>query len=291
MTTTRDPKNSPDRTSRASTSDVHEDRTVRAVCMLPVDSIDPDANNRPIDEHDEAFSTLVDSIRVLGVLDPIQVRACGERYQLIDGERRWRAARVASVSEIPCYVWVESSGSRETLIAGIVLNEQRQAHRCIHVARRLREIKIKNGLSGEQVAAATGLPIDRVKLYLCLFNGSEFLLEFFAKHDVPLAIAAELIRYEKATNEARARTLALRHLEKPLTRDELMRLRKQETDLDRREGGGERPGPARQQGTIARQLDRAWARDPDATRAELEAALLARGFRLVAIGGAPAEKV
>jgi ParB/RepB/Spo0J family partition protein len=251
--------------------------------MLPLESIDADANNRPIDEHDEAFSTLVDSIRVLGVLDPIQLRVEGERYQLIDGERRWRAARAAGLAQIPCYVWGEATDSRDTLIAGVVLNEQRQAHRCIHVARRLREIKLKNGFSGEQVAAATGLPIDRVKLYLCLFNGSEFLLEFFAKHDVPLTVAAELIRYERATNEARARTLALRHLERPLTRDELLRLRRKETDVDRREGGAERSGAARPQSRFARQLDRAWSRDADATRAELEMALLARGYRLITV--------
>jgi len=250
--------------------------------MLSVEAIDPDTNNRPIDEHGDDFSTLVDSVRVLGVLDPIQVRAEGERFQLVDGERRWRAARKAGLEEVPCYVWAASASSRETLIAGVVLNEQRQAHSCIHVARRLRELKLQNGLTGEQVAAVTGLPLDRVKTYLCLFNGSEFLLEFFAKHDVSLTIAAELTRYEKATNEARARTLALRHLETPLSREELVRRRKQDTEAPSKKNPDD-SAKARHGGSLGRSLERAWQRDPHGARTELETALRTIGFRLVAL--------
>lgn len=232
----------------------------RVMRMVAVTNIDPDTNNRAIDEHDEAFSMLVDSVRVLGVLDPIQVRTHGDRYQLIDGERRWRAALAVGLAEVPCYVWPASAPARETLVAGVVLNEQRQAHRCIHVARRLREIKNTNGLTGEQLAALTGLTIDRVKTYLCLFNGSEFLLDFFARHDVPLAIAAELIRYERATNEARARAVAVKHLQTPLTREDLIRLRKKASERDATDSSAE--GARARSGTLSRSVQRAWTRDP-----------------------------
>ena len=142
--------------------------------------------------------------------------------------------------ELACEIWPASANLRDTLVAGVVLNEQRQAHRAIHVARRLRELKIAGGLTGEQVAERTGLSIDRVKTYLCLFGGSEFLLEFFDAHDVPVRATAEMIRYEKATNEARARRLAQRYLETPLSPVDIIRIRKREV------GGktGAEAGPA-----------------------------------------------
>ena len=286
MTTPRETKLRPDHSDQNSLPRegdlASEEAMSRMIRTLPVSSIYPDANNRAIAEHEEHFTALVDSVRVLGILDPIHVRVDGERFLLVDGERRWRAARKVGLRDVQCYVWPATTTPRDTLIAGVVLNEQRQPHSCLHVARRLRELKMHNGLSGEQVAAVTGLSLDRVKTYLCLFNGSEFLLEFFAKHDVSLTIAAELIRYEKATNEARARTLALRHLESPLTREELVRRRKQDSEGPSKvepttSGAGARAG------SLARSLERAWRRDPLTTRTQLEAALRALGFELVAL--------
>jgi ParB family chromosome partitioning protein len=287
MTTPREPKTMPESEVRNAAERANEERTSRLIRILPIASITPDPNNRPIDEDDDDFIALVDSIRVLGVLDPVQVRMESDRFLLVDGERRWRAARKAGLVELPCYVWAASVTSRETLIAGVVLNEQRQPHSCIHVARRLRELKITNGLTGEQVAAATGLSLDRVKTYLCLFNGSEFLLEFFAKHDVSLTIAAELIRYEKATNEARARALALRHLEVPLSREELVRRRKQDSESSQKKDPA---GSAKtiRTSSLGRSLERAWSRDPRAARMELETVLSTMGFRLVPLDEAEA---
>src|SRR5687767_7149877 len=61
--------------------------------VLPVTAVVPDGGNRPIVEDDE-FQALCDSIRLMGVLDPVQVwRRPDGTHRLIDGERRWRAAQ------------------------------------------------------------------------------------------------------------------------------------------------------------------------------------------------------
>jgi ParB family chromosome partitioning protein len=134
--------------------------------LLPLDAILPDPRNRKIVE-DEDFQGLLDSIRVLGVLSPPHVVDQGSgRYLLIDGERRWRAARRAGLSEIPCDVWPVGAEPRALSLAGLVLNEQRKAPGCIHVARRLRDMKHELALTHEALAAQTGLPLDRVKSYL-----------------------------------------------------------------------------------------------------------------------------
>src|SRR5207253_3241187 len=115
-----------------------------------------------------------------------------------------------------CDVWAADANASDALIAGIVLNEQRKAHGCVHVARRLREIKNTYGLTGEELAQRTGLPLDRVKTYLALFGGSDALLSFFEGQEISLKVAAEFMRYEKATNEACAKRLIERFLETPL---------------------------------------------------------------------------
>jgi hypothetical protein len=146
------------------------------------------------------------------------------------------------------------------------------------VARRLREIKNTSGLSTERLAEQTGLPFDRVKAYLGLFGASDHLLEFFEQHDVPLKAAVEFVRYERATNEARSRRLMVRYRDKPISREEIIRLRKQETEQD---GTAEhQPTPPKRR-SLASQLRAAWEKDPQGTRAELETALESIGFRLI----------
>src|SRR5262249_15101678 len=109
----------------------------RVLSVLPIDQIVPDERNRTIEE-DEDLEALVDSIRVFGVLQPLHVQSLGEnKYRLVDGERRWRAAQKGGLKKIPCEIW-EPSKAQDAAIAGVVLNEQRKAHSPIHVARRLR---------------------------------------------------------------------------------------------------------------------------------------------------------
>jgi ParB/RepB/Spo0J family partition protein len=259
--------------------------------ILPIDAIEPDPHNRRVLDDDE-FQGLVDSIRVLGLLQPIQVRLREDgRYQLIDGERRWRAAYQAGLTEIPCDLWPEGAKACETALAGFALNEQRKAPGCVHVARRLRDLKNELGYTHEQLAAHASLPLDRVKTYFALFGASDFLLTFFEQQDIPLKVAVEFVRFEKSTNEAHARKLVARYQEQPLTALELATLRKR---LDGKRGAksesGGKPGeavptkknddsPAR---TLLSRVEALFARDRDATLRELEALVARLGYRLAA---------
>jgi hypothetical protein len=87
----------------------------------------------------------------------------------------------------------------------------------------------------------------------------------------------ELVRYERATNEARSRRLIERYREKPISREEIIRIRKRETE--RSAEPTKRPEPKSR--SITMLLRAAWEKDPQATRAEIETALESIGFRLV----------
>src|SRR5262249_14482311 len=255
-----------------------ESTVVRA--LLPADAIVPDSDNRTIVEDDD-FEDLCDSIRVSGLLQPVQVwRRPDGTHRLIDGERRWRAARKVGLATIPSDVWPTDSDRRRVAVAALVLNEHRKAHGCMYVARKLRDLANESGFSHAELAEHTGLPLDRVKTYSSLFAGSDDLHKFLEKNEVPLKVAAELVRYERATNEARARRLMQRHLESPLTVQEIVALRKRE------QGRGEQPLEASRERTatgIKRFIDRFEAvlrRDPSAVT-QLEALVGRLGFQLV----------
>ena len=153
-----------------------------------IDNVEPDPENRPVAE-DERFEGLVDSIRVLGVLQALQVQERpGRSYLLIDGERRWRAARKAGLTTVPCDVWPRDAHPRDLAVAGVALNEHREDPSCLHVARRLRQIKNQFAETHEEVARRTGLPLERVKGYLSLFKASDELLRFFDDEAVSLSL-------------------------------------------------------------------------------------------------------
>src|SRR6266567_3738290 len=203
---------------------------------LAVGDLVPDPENRAIDETDEDFATLTDSVRVMGVL----------------------------------------------VLAGVVINEQRRAHSCLAVARRLRAVKNQYAESHEQVAARTGLPLKRVTGYLNLFNASDRLLAFYEEEDIPLKTAVELMRYEKALGEVAARRLIERQADEPLTARgvELMRKR---AELRQREEDTSADTPEVQTriGKLAARLETEIRKDPSSARRLLEEAAAMLGLRLV----------
>ena len=75
-----------------------------AVVEIPLGDIDPNRDQPRKKFDDEALAQLADSIRHSGVLSPILVARSGERYTIIAGERRWRAARLAGLETIPAIV-------------------------------------------------------------------------------------------------------------------------------------------------------------------------------------------
>jgi len=250
---------------------------------LAVGDLVPDPENRAIDETDEDFATLTDSVRVMGVLVALQAqRRADGKFQIWDGERRWRAARRAGLPTVPCDVCPENTNPRDLLLAGVVINEQRRAHSCLAVARRLRAVKNQYAESHEQVAARTGLPLKRVTGYLNLFNASDRLLAFYEEEDIPLKTAVELMRYEKALGEVAARRLIERQADEPLTARGVELLRKRGELRQREEDtSADTPKVQTRIGKLAARLETEIRKDPSSARRLLEEAAAMLGLRLV----------
>lgn len=257
-------------------------RTVTRIDVAVAD-LHPDPNNRNIEETDDDFTTLVDSVRVMGILIAVQAQRLADgKLQLIDGERRWRAAHHVGLAVVPCDVWPEATHPRDITLAGVIINEQRQAHSCLAVARRLRAVKNQFAETHEQVAARTGLPLKRVTGYLNLFNASDRLLALFEEADIPLKTAVELLRYEKALGEGATRRLIERHADEPLTARAVELMRKRAEMRQREEDTN--PDAAKLQtgiSKLAARLETEIRKDPSSARKLLEDAAAKLGLRLV----------
>ncbi|MBI4832970.1 MAG: ParB/RepB/Spo0J family partition protein [Candidatus Lindowbacteria bacterium] len=91
---------------------------------IPLDEIEPNPLQPREDFDQEKLTGLVSSIRANGVLQPIIVRKAGSKYQIIAGERRWRAARLADMRSIPAII--RDASNEEMLKIALVENLQRQ---------------------------------------------------------------------------------------------------------------------------------------------------------------------
>ena len=124
------------------------------VIDIAVTDIDPNPSQprRTFDE--ETLSALADSIRGVGVLQPILVRKSGKRYQIIAGERRFRAARIAGYRNVPCIV--RDYTREEELEAALIENLQRENLNPIEEAEAVQRLMKECGYTQEAAAQRLG---------------------------------------------------------------------------------------------------------------------------------------
>ena len=135
--------------------DFPEEPESGAVTKLPLQKVEPnpDQPRRTFDE--EELQALADSIAAHGILQPLAVRASGDGfYQIIAGERRWRAARMAGLSEVP--VVVLEADDRTVMELALVENLQRQDLNPMEEAEGYQRLMKEYGLTQEEAAARVG---------------------------------------------------------------------------------------------------------------------------------------
>jgi ParB family chromosome partitioning protein len=135
--------------------DVEEITGDGAQNKVSVDAIDPNPNQPRSTFDDEALAELAQTIRELGILQPLLVRASGGgRYELIAGERRLRASKLAGLTEVP--VMVVETDDRGSLERAIVENIHRSDLDPIEEAAGYKPLMDDGGLTQEALAARVG---------------------------------------------------------------------------------------------------------------------------------------
>lgn len=126
-----------------------------AVTTLKISEIEPNKNQPRSAFDDEALRELADSIREHGIIQPLVVRPLeSSGYQIVAGERRWRAARMAGLSEVP--VVIRELDDSQTLELAIIENLQREDLNVIELAYGYKALIEDYGMTQEQVSKRVG---------------------------------------------------------------------------------------------------------------------------------------
>jgi len=135
---------------------------------LPINTIVPNPNQPRADFDEESLDALVASVRELGVLQPVLVRKAGEQFELVAGERRWRAARRAGLPTIPAIVRdVDDASSLEQ---ALVENLHRQDLNALEEAAAYQQLIEDFNLTHEELARRVGRSRTAITNTLRLFQ-------------------------------------------------------------------------------------------------------------------------
>lgn len=176
------------------------------IVQLPVDEIDPNPN-QPRREFDEAaLAELSASIAEYGVISPLTVRLHFGRYELVAGERRLRAARLAGLRKVPCIVL--DVDMEESSLLAMVENLQRQDLDFLEEARGMANLMRMYGMSQEDCARRLGRSQSAVANKLRLLKLPEDVLEALRQNGLTERHGRALLRL----GDDAARRAALAHI-------------------------------------------------------------------------------
>jgi ParB family chromosome partitioning protein len=122
--------------------------------VLPLGLIQPNPMQPRTSFHSDGLEELAASIRANGIIQPIIVRRIGDSYQIVAGERRWRAARIAEMEEVP--VVIQDVADRAMLEIALIENIQREDLNPIETAHAFERLARDLGLSQEEIGRRTG---------------------------------------------------------------------------------------------------------------------------------------
>ena len=185
---------------------------------LPISKVEPRRDQPRYAFDEDALAELTESVRQYGVIQPITVRAIdGGYYQIIAGERRWRAARAAGLTEVP--VRIIEADDRRAMELALVENLQREDLNPIEEARGFRTLMEDYGLTQEEAASSVGKSRPAVANALRLLSLTPAVLSLVEEGQLSAGHARTLIpiRDEKMQLEAAetviARGLSVRQTE------------------------------------------------------------------------------
>lgn len=178
--------------------------------LLPIYKVEPNPDQPRQDFDEEELQALADSITVHGVIQPLTVRQLPSGYyQIIAGERRWRAARLANLSEVP--VVVMEADDKKAMELALIENLQRQDLNPVEEALGYQVLMEQYGLTQEEAASRVGKSRPAVANSLRLLGLCPEVLEKVKKGELSAGHARAILtlKTEKKQLEASQKIIAL----------------------------------------------------------------------------------
>ena len=174
---------------------------------LPVDLLQRGKYQPRVDMHPETLQELADSIKAQGVVQPIVVRPIGDgkRYEIIAGERRWRASQMAGLHEIPCVI--RDVPDQAAMAMALIENIQREDLNPMEEAGALQRLILEFELTHQQTADAVGRSRAAVSNLLRLLDLEDEVKTMLENGDMEMGHARALLALAAEQQRSAARTV------------------------------------------------------------------------------------
>ena len=160
----------------------------RNFSMLPVAKIFRNPDQPRTEFAEEPLNELAESIKIHGIIQPMTVRHMGDdTYQIISGERRWRASQRAGLKEVPAFI--REANDQTLLEMALIENIQRQDLNPMEVAYSYFRLKQDFNLTQNEVADRVGKPRTTVANYLGILNTSPKVQEAIKEKKISIGVA------------------------------------------------------------------------------------------------------
>lgn len=185
---------------------------------LRMSDIEPNRNQPRQQFDDGSIAELADSIRQHGLIQPIVVRPVGANYQIVAGERRWRACRMLGLSEVSAII--KDFTDEETAQIALIENIQREDLNPIEEAQAYRSLMDEYGMTQEQLSKTVGKSRSAIANSVRLLNLPDTLVEMLKKREISVGQAKAIAAVEKEEDmvslakDAAAGKITVRGIEK-----------------------------------------------------------------------------
>ena len=167
---------------------------------IEIAQIEPNPNQPRREFDQEALQELANSIRELGIIQPITLRKVeGQKYQIIAGERRWRASQLAGLTKIPAYiVSVEDQNAMEM---ALVENIQREDLNAIEIALAYQHLADTSGMTQAKISERVGKSRAAVTNYMRLLKLPAQVQIALKNHEIEMGHARALLAIESPSQQ------------------------------------------------------------------------------------------
>ncbi|MEC9413812.1 MAG: ParB/RepB/Spo0J family partition protein [Pseudomonadota bacterium] len=190
-------------------ADVHQEENANlddSLQHFPLDMIQPGKYQPRIDMSQESLEELADSIRAQGLVQPIVVRPIGEgKYEIVAGERRWRASRMAGLVEVP--VLIRDVSDRSAIAMALIENIQRENLNPMEEANALFRLREEFEMTHQQAAEAVGKSRATVTNLLRLRNLNDDVKRMLENGDIEMGHARALLGLEGTVQSEAAKQI------------------------------------------------------------------------------------
>lgn len=171
-----------------------KEKTVGRVVALETGLLIPNRSQPRVDFNESELASLAESIRENGILQPINVRKCGVNYEIVSGERRFRAAKFCGLEEVPCIV-IDADDEKSAVLA-LIENIQRRDLSYFEEALAIERLIKFYGLTQEDAAARLGKAQSTIANKLRLLKFSDAERNLLIKGNVTERQARALVRID-----------------------------------------------------------------------------------------------